>query len=91
MLALAEEFLARGLLQQWISDWTGRRNLALILASTVFGFCHLWYGGFPNWKFAIAAAVAGLFYGKAYIEAGGIRAAMVTHALVVTTWRTLLA
>ena len=90
VVALFEEFLARGLLQQWISDWTGRPNLALALASLAFGFCHLWFGVFPNWRFAIVAAAAGWFYGKAYIEARGIRAAMVTHALVVTVWRTLL-
>jgi uncharacterized protein len=90
VLALSEEFLARGLFQHWISDWTGRKDFALIFASAVFGFCHLWFRGFPNWKFAIVVAVAGWFYGKAYNQAGGIRASMVTHALVVTTWQTLL-
>jgi len=90
VVALSEEFLARGLLQHWISDWTGRKNFALIFASAAFGFCHLWFRGFPNWKFVIMTAVLGWFCGKAYDHAGGIRAAMVTHALIVTTWQTLL-
>jgi membrane protease YdiL (CAAX protease family) len=90
VVALSEEFLARGLLQRWLTDWTGRPALAHVLASTAFGFCHLWFSpGFPNWKMAIAAAIAGWFYGRSYNEGGGIRAAMVTHALTVTTWRTL--
>ena len=60
-------------------------------ASVAFGFCHLWFRGFPNWRFAIVAAVAGWFYGKAYERGQGIRAAMVTHALAVTVWQTLSA
>src|SRR5438094_271973 len=90
VVALSEEFLARGLLQRWMSNWTGSPNFGLLFASFAFGFCHLWLGRFPNWKFSIVAAAAGWFYGKAYNEAGGIRAAMVMHALVVTTWQTLL-
>jgi uncharacterized protein len=89
VVALFEEFLARGLLQQWLSDWTKRPNLALFLASSVFGLCHLWFPPYPNWKMAIVTAVLGWFCGKAYNEAGGIRAAMVTHALVATL-RTVL-
>ena len=91
VVALSEEFLARGLLQGWITAWTGRPPLALALASAAFGFCHLWFPpGFPNWRIAVVAVLLGWFCGKSYTEAGGIRAAMVTHALIVTTWRTLL-
>ncbi len=89
VVALLEEFLARGLLQRWLSDWTGRPNFALACASLAFGGSHLWYGAFPNWRFAIVATAAGWFYGKAYNAGGGIRASMVTHALVVTTQYTL--
>jgi membrane protease YdiL (CAAX protease family) len=89
-LALSEEFLARGLLQRWISDWTGRENLALLCASAIFGLSHLWFHTFPDWKQAIVAAALGWFCGKAYVAAGGIRAPMVTHALVATLWRSFL-
>ena len=87
VVALAEEFFFRGLLQQWISQWTGSPALGLAGASILFGAAHLGFRGFPNWKFALAAAVAGLFYGRAYSQAKSIRASMVTHALVVTMWR----
>ena len=73
VLALGEEFLARGLLQQWISDWTGRPSLGLAFASIAFGLSHLWFRGFPNWRWVILTTALGWFCGKAYNEAGGIR------------------
>jgi membrane protease YdiL (CAAX protease family) len=87
VVALSEEFLARGLLQQWIEEWTGSALTGLVAASVVFGAVHLGFRGFPNWKFALVAALAGWFYGRAYQQARSIRASMVTHALVVTAWR----
>jgi membrane protease YdiL (CAAX protease family) len=91
VVGLAEEFLARGLLQRWLADWTGRPLVAMATAAIAFGAAHLWFPpGYPNWRFAAVAAAAGFFYGKAYAEAGGVRAAAVTHALVVTVWRTIL-
>jgi membrane protease YdiL (CAAX protease family) len=88
VVALSEEFFFRGLLQHWIAEWTGRPALALAAASILFGAVHLGFRGFPNWRFALAAAVAGWFYGRAYQQAQSIRASMVTHAMVVTLWRT---
>jgi membrane protease YdiL (CAAX protease family) len=87
VLALGEEFFFRGLLQQWIAEWLKNEWAALILASACFGSVHLWYGSFPNWRFAALAGVAGIFYGLAFRQARSIRASMVTHALTVTTWR----
>jgi membrane protease YdiL (CAAX protease family) len=91
VLSLSEEFLVRGVLQQWIEDWTLSRSGALLIASAIFGLLHLWMGGFPNWKWAIVAGVLGWFCGRARNQAGSIRASMVTHALVATTWRAFFA
>ena len=87
VVALSEEFFFRGLLQQWMLEWTGRPAWALAAASILFGAVHLGFRGFPNWRFALAAALAGWFYGRAYQQAHSIRASMVAHALVVTLWR----
>lgn len=87
VVALGEEFFFRGLLQQWFSAWTRSETVGLIAASVAFGSVHLWFRNFPNWRFALLAAVAGVFYGLAFRRARSIRASMVTHALVVTTWR----
>jgi membrane protease YdiL (CAAX protease family) len=89
VVALSEEFVFRGLLQRWLAEWTRKPRAALLLASVLFGLCHLSFRGFPNWRFALVAAIAGWFYGRAFDRAGSIRASMVTHALVVTTWRVL--
>ncbi|MCC6590847.1 MAG: CPBP family intramembrane metalloprotease [Bryobacterales bacterium] len=89
VVALAEEFFFRGILLESLRKPLGA-TAALMISSAVFGSAHLWFGDFPNWRFAILAGTAGLFYGGAYLASGGIRAAMVTHALVVAVWRTLL-
>ncbi|MBM3773643.1 MAG: CPBP family intramembrane metalloprotease [Acidobacteria bacterium] len=90
VVALAEEFFFRGLLQEWLARWMRSPVAALVVASALFGLVHLGFRAFPNWRFALLAGVAGLFYGRAYRAAGSIRASMVTHALVVTTWRAVL-
>ena len=87
VLALAEEFFFRGLLQQWMTAWLHSEWGGLVLTSLLFGSAHLWYRAFPNWRFAAMAGAAGAFYGLAFRQASSIRASMVTHALVVTTWR----
>ncbi len=87
VLAVAEEFLFRGLLQQHLARLFRSNTAGLVVASLIFGCGHLAYRQFPNWKFALLATLAGLFYGRAFLQAGSIRAAMVTHALVVTTWK----
>ncbi|MGH9722162.1 MAG: CPBP family glutamic-type intramembrane protease [Bryobacteraceae bacterium] len=89
VVALGEEFFFRGLIQEWLAQWTRRPTLALAVTSALFGLCHLPFGAFPNWQFAIFAAVAGCCYGKAYLAGGSVRTSMVTHALVVLVWRVL--
>jgi len=90
-LTLAEEFIFRGVLQQWIENWTWSRRAALILTSILFGAVHLWFRHqFPNWRWWIIAGTLGWFCGRARNQAGSIRAAMVTHTLVITTWRAFL-
>ena len=88
VLALGEELFFRGLLQQWMSQWLGSEWNGLFATAAIFGSVHLFYNQFPNWRFALLAAVAGVFYGMAFRTGKGIRAAMVTHALTVTTWKT---
>jgi membrane protease YdiL (CAAX protease family) len=87
VIALFEEFIFRGVLQQWIEEWNGNRTSALLFTSLIFGSAHLWFRGFPNWRWALIAGVLGWFCGHARNQAGSIRAGVVTHALVVATWR----
>jgi len=91
VVALAEEFFFRAFLQQLLARAAHSEFIGLILASAVFGAAHLWFGRFPNWRFALVGAVAGVFYGVAFLRSRSVRASMVTHALVVTTWRMFFA
>jgi hypothetical protein len=88
VVALSEEFFFRGVLLPWMAKWTRSTAVALAMTSVLFGLVHLPFRSFPNWRFALLAGVAGWFYGRAYLQANNIRAGMVMHALVVTTWRT---
>ena len=87
VVALAEEFFFRGFLQQLLARGLHSKIAALLVTSVLFGLVHLPFRHFPNWRFAIVAGLAGVFYGIAYMRAHSVRACMVTHALVVTTWR----
>ena len=89
VIALSEEFFFRGVLQNWLSEWSGSPMAGLLTTSALFGFVHLWFGTFPNWRMALLAAIAGCFYGRAFQRSGAIRAGMVAHALVVTVLKSV--
>jgi hypothetical protein len=91
VVALSEEFIFRGLLEQWLECWTGSGTGALIVTSAIFGSAHLGFHRiFPNWRWAIVAGILGLFLGLAWRSARSVQASMVTHALIVTLWRVFL-
>ena len=89
VVALAEEFFFRAFLQQVLARRAHSETFGLLAASVLFGLAHLPFRKFPNWRVAIIAGVLGLFCGLALIKARSVKASMVTHALVVTTWRML--
>ena len=87
VLTLAEEFFFRGVLQTWLEEWLHSPQAALLLTAALFGGVHLWFRQFPNWKWMLVAGTLGWFCGRARNQAASIRAAMVTHTLVITAWR----
>jgi membrane protease YdiL (CAAX protease family) len=85
--ALPEEFLFRGLIQNWIERSTGRRVISLLVASVIFGASHLNNGPpIPNYRYFLMATIAGIFYGSAWTSTGSLMASALTHALVDTVW-----
>jgi uncharacterized protein len=90
VVAYGEEFFFRGMLQPMVGRWLRSDIAGLLATSVLFGLAHLGFRGFPNWNFVALAAVAGLFYGTAFMRTGSVRAAMVAHALVNVTWRSFL-
>lgn len=88
-IAIPEELLFRGILQNLLvkSIRSGPRDLyGLLIASVIFGASHLHHAPVPNWKYAVLAALAGVFYGNAYRTRQRLPASALTHTLVDTVW-----
>lgn len=79
LVCIAEEAFFRGYIQKYLTSFCTRyqfsKLLALAIASILFGFRHL--AGGP--AFIGLSAIAGLFYGAAYMKTGRIEASIITH------------
>jgi membrane protease YdiL (CAAX protease family) len=85
--ALPEEFLFRGLIQNWLQRTTRRPAISLGIAALIFGASHLNNGPpVPNYRYFLLASIAGVFYGLAWRRSGSLMASSLTHALVDTLW-----
>jgi membrane protease YdiL (CAAX protease family) len=84
--ALGEELCFRGILQNLLEKTLRRPLAAQSIAAAAFGAVHLSFRFYPNWGFALASMVAGLFYGNAFRAERSVAAARTTHTLVVLTW-----
>ncbi len=87
VVALSEELFFRGFIMRGLMKSGQSPAIAIALSAVLYGSCHLWFHQFPNWRRALVATVLGLGCGAAYARTNSVRTPMVTHALVVTTWR----
>jgi uncharacterized protein len=87
VIALGEELFFRGVVQRALSENWRSPGLAIFVSAILFGSVHLWFHHFPNWRRALVAMLLGVACGIGYARSGSVRTPMVTHALVVTTWR----
>lgn len=88
-VAIPEEFLFRGILQNLlVKTFKGARRgqYGLLVASVIFGVSHLHHAPVPNWRYAIMATMAGLFYGNAWRIRKRTSASGFAHAMVDTVW-----
>ena len=85
-IAVPEELFFRGWLQNLLERRIGRFN-ALMVTALLFGLAHFnkQTTGF-NWRYVLLAAVAGVFYGRAWRADRRVGASAVTHATVDTIW-----
>ena len=81
MIAVPEELLFRGIIQNVCVRWIGTRR-GLIAAAIVFGLAHL-----PDYRYVLLATLAGIAYGWVYWRTERITASAVTHAGVDWIWR----
>ena len=87
--AWPEELLFRGLLQNFLARASKSEFAGWWTASMLFGMSHITNLGFPNWKYVILAAIAGLFYGWTWRKTGSMFASALVHAGVDVTWHFL--
>jgi membrane protease YdiL (CAAX protease family) len=104
-VAVPEELLFRGLLQNLIERALARREEAeegsrvrsrssgpasLLIASLLFGAAHLQHAPAPNYRYFLLASLAGVAYGEVWRRTGKITASALTHAAVDLIWVLLL-
>ncbi len=85
-VALPEELFFRGLMLNMLERRVGPRR-ALAITSILFGLAHFnKRAAYFNWRYVILAAIAGVFYGRAWLAERRLLASSITHATVDTVW-----
>ncbi len=88
-VALPEEIFFRGWIQNLLERRIGPR-WALFVTSALFGLSHFnKRSGIFNWQYVILAALAGIFYGRAWRQNRRVGASAICHATVDTIWGAL--
>jgi uncharacterized protein len=86
LIALPEELFFRGWLQNLLERRLGRWP-ALLVTAVLFGLSHFnKRAAHFNWRYVLLAALAGIFYGRAWRAERRVGASALTHAFVDTTW-----
>ena len=90
LVALVEEILFRGIIQNILGELTHQKTVSLLLAAVIFGLSHLNNAtpGFaePNWGYALMATLAGVAYGWVWQRTGKVTASALTHMMVNLSW-----
>jgi hypothetical protein len=85
-IAVPEELFFRGWLQNLLERRVGR-TAALIVTAILFGLAHFnKRAAYFNWRYVLLAAVAGVFYGRAWRSERRVGASAITHASVDAIW-----
>jgi uncharacterized protein len=89
-IAVPEELFFRGWLQNLLERRMGR-TAALAVTAILFGLAHFNKRAVHfNWRYVLMAAIAGVFYGRAWREQRRVGASAVTHATVDAVWSLFL-
>ena len=85
-VAVPEELFFRGWLQNLLEKRIGRYG-ALFATACLFGLAHFNKRTTSfNWRYVLLAALAGIFYGRAWRQQRRVGASAVTHATVDAIW-----
>jgi membrane protease YdiL (CAAX protease family) len=85
-IAVPEELFFRGWMQNLLERRLGQR-WALLTTAVLFGLSHFNKRAVHfNWRYVVLAALAGIFYGRAWRQERRVGASSITHASVDTLW-----
>jgi hypothetical protein len=85
-IAVPEELFFRGWLQNLLEKRIGRYG-ALFVTACLFGLAHFNKRTTSfNWRYVLLAALAGIFYGRAWRQERRVGASAITHATVDAIW-----
>ena len=85
-IAVPEELFFRGWMQNLLERRVGR-GWALAVTAILFGLSHFnKRAAHFNWQYVLLAAIAGIFYGRAWRQERRVGASSITHATVDTLW-----
>jgi uncharacterized protein len=85
-IAVPEEVFFRGWMQNLLERRLGR-TASLVVTSALFGLSHFnKRAAHFNWRYVLLAALAGIFYGRAWRSERRVGASAVTHASVDAIW-----
>jgi hypothetical protein len=85
-IAVPEELFFRGWLQNLLEKRLGRYG-ALFVTACLFGLAHFnKRAAHFNWQYVLMAALAGIFYGRAWRAQRRVGASAVAHATVDAIW-----
>ena len=85
-IAVPEELFFRGWMQNLLERRLGRQR-SLLMTAVLFGLSHFNKRAVHfNWRYVVLAAVAGIFYGRAWRQERRVGASAITHASVDTLW-----
>jgi uncharacterized protein len=85
-IAVPEELFFRGWMQNLLEQRLGQR-WALLTTAVLFGLSHFNKRAVHfNWRYVVLAALAGIFYGRAWRQERRVGASAITHASVDTLW-----
>lgn len=85
-VAVPEELFFRGWMQNLLERRLGRHR-ALLATAVLFGLSHFNKRAVHfNWRYVVLAALAGVFYGRAWRQERRVGASAITHASVDTLW-----
>jgi hypothetical protein len=85
-VAMPEELFFRAMMLNMLERRIGTGR-ALAVTSVLFGLAHFnKRAAYFNWRYVILAAVAGVFYGRAWLAQRRLIASSITHATVDTVW-----